>query len=1052
MRTIRPLACLAASLALWMALACPAFGDSGDSGDLYPNPCMPTVDQLEEWEADGSLSQRLDFQDALDNDEVSPGLVERALARQSGVNALDDDADWWDQTMASVGEAHVLGLRVSFPGDEADPDAQFGEGDTLEAFEALLNPSNGDSLFGMPYDTLSDYYYRSSYGRLSITGEAFDYIAKHERDYYEGDMSLLLVEALDALDGRLDYADFDADGDGGIDCVYIHFVAPNPQWGTAWWSNEACYMGPETFDGKRPGSFATLHNPCDSQWGVQTIIHETGHALGLPDLYSYRDQGESTTGRSGCLTFDMMDTNQGDHNALFKWMLGWIDDDDVTYIALDENGAEVRQGQTVVATYDAQEAEAGIRSTVSAFASDDAAEQGEVLVVSNDVLENGMFGSYYMLQYDRFGGNQSVYYRNEGEGAGENVPLPSGFRVFRVQAGLNAEGNGFEHQNTFGDVHSQLLELVDPDMEEEHGQLDFSTIPQAVGAGHYGCMYYAGDELTPEGYPSTNFNENIFVGFTGLTFQFESSDETQGVVNVSYSDDLDPGSVDFSMEDATGRGFFNVDTLVFEASSAPLLAGNMGLLPRIVSAGSDGIESVDVQYGDIRIRGKEVFLDVYLDAGFVRADRTYRAVFPAGMFVVGSRDGQDVLSPEVVVELDANEAVANAIEGEFSEVAYEGAPPLVSNIATCDDGGARFVLLDEGANGELGGFVVHSIDRENPSETEALSVSGMEPPAEQERGDVYLEALSVEDGLLLVALVRQSEGEVECSWVDLADGNVVRSQRMDVQEFWEYRNLILDKPSQGSLGLDLGFGQYFVDAVRYGQGALALVAEVSFESSGTIYTLIELDAEGAEVARSVFSPVAGGGGWKEELSVGPDGTIAITSYRPLDERPEAFSVNTVWFFNEELEFISQTTISSNTAGVWLEDGRWMNTCRAVSSPNVPAGSPVGPGEEGDWNEDGNQVEGGDFAQSDATHLRYVLVDPISANEEPKPPVSGDGESSEGANSDSSGEANGDSAERPKATQSLAATGDRVYALPVALCCIIALFVGVYAASRLRGNR
>lgn len=1044
MRTIRPLACLAVALAFWMAFACPAFGESGGSSESCPNPCVPSSEQLKAWDVDGSLSERASFQDALGNDEVSPELIRQVLARQSGVNALDDDADWWDQTMASVGKAHVLGLRVSFPGDEADPDAQFGEGDTLDAFEALLNPSNGDSLFGMPYDTLSDYYYRSSYGRLSITGEAFDYTAKHERDYYEDDMSLLLVEALEALDGRLDYADFDADGDGGIDCVYIHFVAPNPQWGTAWWSNEACYMGPETFDGKRPGSFATLHNPCDSQWGVQTIIHETGHALGLPDLYSYRDQGESTTGRSGCLTFDMMDTNQGDHNALFKWMLGWIDDDDVTYIALDENGAEVRRGQTVVATYDAQEAEAGIRSTVSAFTSDDAAEQGEVLVVSNDVLENGMFGSYYMLQYECFGGNQSVCYRSEGEGAGENVPLPSGFRVFRVQAGLNAEGDEFEHSNAFGDVHGQLLELVDPDMEEKHGQLDFSTIPQAIGTGNYGCMYYAGDELTPEGYPSTNFNENIFVGFTGLTFQFESSDETQGVVNVSYSDDLDPGSVDFSMKDATGRGFFNVDTFVFEASSAPLLANDMGLRPRIVSAGADGTETVEAQYGDIRIRGNEVLLDIYLDAGFVRSDRTYRAVFPAGMFVIGSRDGQDVLSPELAVDLSVNEAVANAIEGEFCEIAYEGAPPLVSNIVACDDGMARFVLFDERANGGSGGFVVHSIDRENPSKTGALAISGMGSPAEQERGDVFLEALSAEDGLLLVALVRQSEGEAECSWVDSADGSVVRSQRMDVQEFWEYRNLILDKPSQDSLGLDLEFGQYFVDAVRYGRGALALIAEVSFESSGTIYTLIEIDAKGAEVARSAFSPVAGGGGWKEELSVGLDGAIAITSYRPFDGRSEAFSGNTVWFFNEELEFISQTTISSNTAGVWLEDGRWMNTCRAVSSPNVPAGSPVGPGEEGDWNEDGNQVGGGDFAQSDATRLRYVLIDPISADEEPKPPVPGDGDSVE--------DANGGSVGRPDAAQSLAATGDGVYALSVALCCIIALFAGIYAASRLRGNR
>ena len=62
------------------------------------------------------------------------------------------------------------------------------------------------------------------------------------------------------------------------------------------------------------------------------MIHETGHALGLPDLYDY----DTNPPRGGVGHLDMMDSNWGDHNCFSKWLLDWI-----TPIVISCNTGEV---------------------------------------------------------------------------------------------------------------------------------------------------------------------------------------------------------------------------------------------------------------------------------------------------------------------------------------------------------------------------------------------------------------------------------------------------------------------------------------------------------------------------------------------------------------------------------------------------------------------------------------------------------------------------------------------------------------------------------------
>lgn len=181
-------------------------------------------------------------------------------------------------------------------------DVRFTQGN-LEKFDALLN-EEGYSYNGATGSARD--YFKAQYGDLADFH--FDvygiFTAPKNREYYGGNdwsgndkhPDELVAEACKALDGQIDFSQYDVDGDRVCDFVFMFFAGEDEAqtyiedciWSHAWAID---YYDPYLYlDGVRISSYA-----CSSElktgWGgnsfasIGTFCHEFSHIMGLMDAY-----------------------------------------------------------------------------------------------------------------------------------------------------------------------------------------------------------------------------------------------------------------------------------------------------------------------------------------------------------------------------------------------------------------------------------------------------------------------------------------------------------------------------------------------------------------------------------------------------------------------------------------------------------------------------------------------------------------------------------------------------------------------------------------------
>lgn len=461
----------------------------------------------------------------LDKQSNLPSGVTQPTTFMSEINDVFWPLGWdalnsWETELTEVQK--LLVVPVSFK-------------DTRKKATEDIRQDISKTFFGKASDTgwesVASYYYKSSRGQLTLTGEVTPWInlgtATTELKNSSQIEDLVIKKIYDTLPGEM-LQEYDLNQDGWLDALWIVYAADIQQnnnetfWAFVSWVNAESNM-----DKPYPGVFGWTSYEFMYEGGnaglpqfkgdegkllvdSHTFVHETGHMLGLTDYYDY----DSETNPSGGV--DMMGNNIIDHNAYSKFLLHW--------------------NQPLIPNAIQEETTIRLRP---------AAQSGDFILL-NPEWNGSVFDEYILLEYYTVEGlnekDSRVRYQTDYSSAvGHNQP---GVRVWHVDSTLWAgpiRNNWFTYDYEVtpqpGDVYADVKDVnthavyfgaSNTTSEGRDEDFDLLKLLDASGAGSYYNSYRAnssnsslfqpGDEITDWNKYLKNgtgkFNSGNDIGFT----------------------------------------------------------------------------------------------------------------------------------------------------------------------------------------------------------------------------------------------------------------------------------------------------------------------------------------------------------------------------------------------------------------------------------------------------------------------------------------------------------------------------------------------------------
>lgn len=403
--------------------------------------------------------------------------------------------------LPSIGEPKVLVIPIAFANAKAPASM-------ISDLEKAFFGTSADT----GWESLKSYYYKSSYGQLNISGTVlepyntgkttsyYDNLYKqylkdleayenYETDEYPDSVEYQIIkEVLEYYDNQIDYSDYDYNDDGYIDSIYLIYTNDYDESDDSFWwayTNEYYTDDYEYYDNVEADFYVFMSyefffdelNGETIKYNAETLIHETGHLLGLDDYYDYDDSNGPDGGIGGG---DMMDYNVGDHNAYSKLLLGWID----PYV---------------------------VSGTTTTINLESFGKSGDAVFIFKD-YEGTFFDEYYVIDFYTPDGLNDLCAGDRG------LFSEAGIRIYHVDATLNEPENCWSiyELTKFNNSYTNhlLIKLIEADGRNDIESGDYSENSDLFETG--------------ESYTNIKWYDNSNAGFTVKVNYIEN-----GVANIT---------------------------------------------------------------------------------------------------------------------------------------------------------------------------------------------------------------------------------------------------------------------------------------------------------------------------------------------------------------------------------------------------------------------------------------------------------------------------------------------------------------------------------------
>lgn len=261
--------------------------------------------------------------------------------RTANADESQTNSGTWQKTkdFPTIGTQRTIVILVQFK------DTKFTVENSEEVFRNFMMQegftySNGAHL------SVRDYYTTCSDGLFDPQFDVFGPVTLSQNLAYYGRNDAsgnddrpedMVVEACTMLDDEINFADYDRNGDGWVDNVYLFYAGYSEAEGASanaiWPHSWDIWLGAQIrlqLDGVNIGPYGCspeLNMGTDDLAGIGVFCHEFGHVLGLPDLYA-------TDGNQLAFTpgeYSLMDAGEYTDNsntppsltAYERWVLGW---------------------------------------------------------------------------------------------------------------------------------------------------------------------------------------------------------------------------------------------------------------------------------------------------------------------------------------------------------------------------------------------------------------------------------------------------------------------------------------------------------------------------------------------------------------------------------------------------------------------------------------------------------------------------------------------------------------------------------------------------------